>query len=363
MNIGYLRLDHGEWGNGSYNSQEVGLAKAFEKMGHNVTIFYCVFPHDEKAGVTVEISKNIKKSYLTSKKIGHHALLNMKQLDKYELDLLHIQGDNLLKVPDAVSYCKKRGIRYYCYVGRIDSEKTGKLHRLLADIMVQRNIFTYRHNPVFVKTPTVKQKLECYGIKNTIVAPVGLDLSIIPTVTGDKNEIRAKLELPNKKRIILCVSRLVDGKQPYDIFKLARLLDESYYFVFIGGWDKVAEDAFCNKIKKENLQNRFRYINKLPNSEMHEYFKSVDFLVNFNQHEIFGMAILEAMYQGLTVVARRAPGPEFIINNGESGYIVDTLEEMAQVIQNDVQIGEEARNRVIHYFNWDNAARILLGEK
>lgn len=362
MNIGYLRLDHGEWTQGSYNSQEIGLAKAFAKIGHHVTIFYCVYPHDDKLGTEVKVNDNIRKCYLPAKSFGHHALLEMKELDKYSIDLLHIQGDNLLRVPEAVKYCKKRGIKYYCYVGRIDSEKTGKLHRLLADIMVRRNIYTYRNNLVFVKTPAVKKQLESYGAKNVKLAPVGLDLSIIPKIRKSRQELRAELNLPAEKKIVLCVCGLRPGKQPYDIFKLARVLDNSYFFAFIGGWDQEAEDSFRNKINQEGLKDRFRYKNKIPNVEIHKYYKAADFFVNFNQHEIFGMAVLEAMYQGLTVIARRAPGPEFIIENGKSGYLADTIDEMADFITNGYKTEIVGRERVVKDFSWDATAKIMLGE-
>ena len=44
MNIGYIHLDYGEWTTGSYNIQEIGLAKALEQMGHQTTIVYWMYP-------------------------------------------------------------------------------------------------------------------------------------------------------------------------------------------------------------------------------------------------------------------------------------------------------------------------------
>lgn len=64
MNIGYIHLDYGEWTNGSYNSQEIGLAKALEQMGHQTTIVYWVSSKDERCNTKVNITPNIKKVYL-----------------------------------------------------------------------------------------------------------------------------------------------------------------------------------------------------------------------------------------------------------------------------------------------------------
>ena len=361
MKIGYLRLDHGEWTNGAYNLQEVGLARAFEELGHHVIIFYCVYPDDSRCGQTVELSKNIKKCYLAAKSFGHHALLNLKQLDAFDLDLLHIQGDNLLKVPAAVSYCKKRNLPCYCYVGRLDSEKSGKIHQLMANVMVKRNIKVYRKCLTFTKTPTVKKELDPKGnLENIIVAPVGLDTSIIPEITQDKEELREVLQLPLDATVITCVCGLREGKRPYDIFKLTKILDTNSYFVFIGGWDEDAENAFRDKIKEQKLECRFRYINLMANTEIHSFYVASDFLVNFNPNEIFGMAILEAMYQRLTVIARHAPGPDFIIENGKSGYLVDSVEEMATIISKAKPCGSQARQRIQECFQWSSTAKRIL---
>ena len=166
--------------------------------------------------------------------------------------------------------------------------------------------------------------------------------------------------MPIDKKIIVCVCRLVDGKQPYDVFKLAKLLNNQYFYVFIGGGDTDAVNKFRNAIESEGLFDRFRYINKIQNVEIHKYYKAADYVVNFNQHEIFGMALLEAMYQGTTVIARSAPGPEYLIEDGVSGYVKETLNEMASSILADHSVGNCARERVINSFNWVQTAQIIL---
>ena len=360
MNIGYLRLDHGEWTQGAYNSQEIGLAKAFAKLGHKVLIFYNIMPNDENVGKTVSVADGVDKTYLPAKNIVHHALLNPFVLDKYSIDLLHIQGDNLLGVAAVVMYAKLRKIPYYCYVGRIDSENTGKFHRLLAKIMVQPTLLAYRHSKVFAKTSDVKYELERKHVKNVTVAPVGLDQSIIPVIKSSKIELRDEKNLPQDKKIVLCVSRLVPGKQPYDIFKLATMLDKSFHFIFIGTRHTEDEELFRKTISQKSLQERFTYIPHISNQEIHKYYKLADAVVNFNQNEIFGMAILEAMYQEATVVAISAPGPRCIIEDKKSGYLANSVKEMANILKDFKNVGRAAKERVINEFSWDHTAKVFL---
>jgi len=92
------------------------------------------------------------------------------------------------------------------------------------------------------------------------------------------------------------------------------------------------EQSTFNAIKNYGIENRVKYIEAVPNKEIHQYYKACDFFVNFNEKEIFGMSILEAMYQGCIVVAKKAPGPCFIIEDKSSGYLITTNEEAKMAI-------------------------------
>lgn len=76
------------------------------------------------------------------------------------------------------------------------------------------------------------------------------------------------------------------------------------------------------------------------------------------------MSILEAMYQGCIVVARRAPGPEQIIENGVSGFLCSSDQEMDEMlaVPQPSDMGERARNRVMENFTWDATAERIRAE-
>lgn len=85
-----------------------------------------------------------------------------------------------------------------------------------------------------------------------------------------------------------------------------------------------------------------------------------DSFVNLNRQEIFGMAILEAMYYGCKVVAWDAPGPNLIIENGKSGWLVRDDEEVIEKIMDNADISKEAHMRVIDEFTWESSAKNIL---
>lgn len=359
MRIGYIHLDYGEWTNGTYNAQEIGLAQAFESLGHKVYIFYWLNKHDSKCFSEVNLTSNIKKIYLPYRfRIAHHAIVDLDLLRSYKLDILHLQTDNLLYVPEAIYYCIKKNIKYYCYIGTIKSSNPNPIIRKILDRITLRNIKALKRSCVFAKTPAMAKELIALGVKNTIVAPVGLDQTVIPKEEKSKNDLISDLKISQNKTYILCVCALRHDKHPFDIFKLAELLDEKFCIIYIGGNGPLREN-FINKLSEKESYNKIKYVGAIPNALIHSYYRIADYVVNFNPNEIFGMAILEAMYHNCNVIAIKAPGPECIIENNVSGFIVNSVEEMSKIIINRQKV-ENARQRVMTNFTWKKTASTIL---
>ena len=94
---------------------------------------------------------------------------------------------------------------------------------------------------------------------------------------------------------------------------------------------------------------------------MHAYYHACDAFVNLNDGEIFGMSLLEAMYAGCPPVARHAPGPDLIIEDGVSGFLCDTVAQMAAALENvSDAMGAAAQKRINEHFLWQNSAEIAL---
>ena len=142
--------------------------------------------------------------------------------------------------------------------------------------------------------------------------------------------------------------------------------DKSYKLLMVGSGElKTAIEA---KISQLNMFEHIQIIERIPNNEIWELYRFADAFVNLNQHEIFGMAILEAMYYGCKVVAWEAPGPNYVIENGKSGWLVKSNEEAVRTIIDlqETQILENANARVINHFTWNSSADkiyTILGEK
>ncbi len=119
------------------------------------------------------------------------------------------------------------------------------------------------------------------------------------------------------------------------------------------------------KIKEYSLENSISIIEKVENNQIHKYYKVSSAFINMNDKEIFGMSILEAMYQGCPVVAHNAPGPNDIISSGKSGIIVDNYDkekwlDAIKIATTNDEFRVNAKKRIINELNWDSIATKFL---
>ena len=149
---------------------------------------------------------------------------------------------------------------------------------------------------------------------------------MIQKSSENKETLRRFLKLPQKLKLLLFVGRLESYKRPFAALELLERLGSSYGLIVIG--EGSLGERFQEILLEKGLEKRVFYFSRIPNVQMYQYYAASDYFVNFNTHEIFGMSILEAMYQGCVVIARRAPGPEEIIEDGVSGFLCASDEEM-----------------------------------
>ena len=360
LKIAILELYYGQSGKlGFYNSQSLGLAKAFVKRGHEVFI---VRPEKGRKEMhRQELAEKITLLTLPAKTLGVHSFYNLNFLKDLKIDLVHLNADNQAFAPYVIKFCKRNHICLYNYVGTIHSDSDNKIKRLALEWFSKRNIQSFKKSITFVKTEAVYQELKRKDVSNVQIVPVGLDFEVIPEITENKMAIREKLKLPSDKKILLYVGRMSEYKKPLDAVEILHNMGEEYYLVAIG--DGELQKAFSEKVDRFNLGNQVKYIPSVPNLEIHDYYRAADCFLNFNPKEIFGMSILESLYQECPVVARHAPGPDMIIRNGETGYLCNTIEEMCDCIcKTNSFMGIIGKKRVKEKFSWSAASKTFLEE-
>lgn len=367
MKLGIVRLYVGESGKiGYYNIQEIGLAKALAKRGIKTDIFFLVNRNHANQIVIKDINDKVRVIYIPAIKLANHGVILPKFILNYDLDMVHLLSDNQIMVPSFIRFCNKNNIPMYNYVGTIMSDTNNKIKKFIMDRLTKRNIKYFNKSKTVVKTLNVQEQLKDKGINNTRLIPVGLDLDIVPKLKNGKMQFREELNIPLDKKILIFVGRLEDYKNPVKAILLMKALkdiDKNYLLIIIGQGS--LKDKIDNLIREYKLEDNIMLIERVENVKIHSYYKASDMFVNFNDREIFGMSILEAMYQGCKVIAIKAPGPNYIIDNNVDGLIMDdfNISNWIKCIEKNINnetISEKATDKIRKCFNWDSIVEQYL---
>lgn len=362
MKIGILVSMINNFGEkGFYNSQEIGLAKALVSLGDDVIVYKLL-----KIGAELpknETGESLSIQYSSVRAIGINGLVETEILDT-QLDGLVFFSDTQLSVPNVYKWCKKNAVVFLPYIGVTESHSPNALKAAIMNTLFTRNIKVFRKNTCFVKNADVGKRLNQMGVSRTVVAPVGIDLDLLKHnyVEYNHNELKQKYGYRKSDKVILFIGRLEEEKRPIDLIKYFSDIyvnDNTYRLLLVGKGVMYAQ--VVEKIEKEHLENVVQYIDKIPNEDVWELYCMCDCFVNLNRQEIFGMVLLEAMYYEAKVVAWHAPGPDYIIEDGKSGYLVNTGEEFVECVlrKNSKEVKREAHKRIVDSMTWKTTAALV----
>lgn len=377
MRLGIIRLYFGNSGKaGFYNLQELGLSKALSKRNIEVFIFFLVDKKVYKDIREEHVDKNITIVYYPAFKLLNHGIVNPKFISEYKLQLVHLLSDNQIGAVKVIKYCNKKDIPLYTCIGTLLSASNNKLKKFIMQVLNIRNIYHYKRIHNVVKNRYVYNQLKNKGISNSRIIPVGLDTDNIHEIKKSRQELRRELRLPIDKNIVIFVGRLEEYKRPLYSIELINELSkrsDKYHLVVIG--NGTMQHRVEDKIRKLKLEKNITLINKVPNIDIHKYYFTADVFVNFNDKEIFGMSILEAMYNGCPVLAIDAPGPKDIITSNEDGILqsdfnLDNWINAIEKISKNKTMGKKAHKKICEAFCWEKIAddyielyKELIGDK
>lgn len=177
-----------------------------------------------------------------------------------------------------------------------------------------------------VERSLLAQKI--FPARKVTVIPNGIDFGRFDADgdASDREEFRRRLKIAPESLLVGTVGELKRQKGHEDFLRAAAVIaraDESAHFIIAGadttrgGEHRVALERTVAEL---HLKNRVTFTGWVDDTA--PLLSALDVFVSASHTESFGLAIVEAMAAGLSVVATATEGAREIISNEETGVIV-----------------------------------------
>ncbi len=252
---------------------------------------------------------------------------------------------------------------------RPDESPTSPLRRLTETEVIAAS------DCVIASTPyEFDDLLEHYGAQpeRLCTSPPGIDHTTF--TPGDRSEARSWLGLPDRIPLVLFVGRVQPLKGPDVAVRTLALLegDPAPHLIVVGGPSGAQGDEEMGRIRHLvatlGVADRVHFVPAQPHRALPRFYQAADVLVVPSRSESFGLVAAEAQACGLPVVASAVGGLPFVVEDEESGLLVDGHDPQPWAaavgrILGDTdlarRLGDEGMRRA-ERFSWEATADRLL---
>jgi D-inositol-3-phosphate glycosyltransferase len=160
------------------------------------------------------------------------------------------------------------------------------------------------------------------------IVPPGVDVARFAPVPRER--ARAAVGLGKNQRMMLFVGRLEPLKAVDTIVKAASLIlmadpavFEGVRFTIVGGDAHNPERRKLAALAESlGVSHLIDFVGSKDHTQLPCYYSAAEALLMPSDYESFGMAALEAMASGTPVIASGVGGLQYLIRDGETGYLV-----------------------------------------
>ena len=199
----------------------------------------------------------------------------------------------------------------------------------------------------------------------------GMDTAAFVNARRDM-ELRKKLGIPEKARVIATVARLFPMKGYEEMLPAAeRLVKEFPDLHFLPVGDGPMYDELQKEIAARQMSDRFHFAGLVPPHKVCDYIAQADLLWHLSLHEGLPRAVVQALAVGIPAIGYKLDGTPEVVLNGETGYVtaprdVDAVVKYSHELLSDSSLrqkmGENGRALVVERFAWKRMADILEEE-
>lgn len=271
-----------------------------------------------------------------------------------------------------------------CLVGRMAGRKVVATYHGALDVSRARAALKMRVVRRFASatvavSQSLAQSLRSAGFPSERVFCIHNGVDTERFAVAPSGRLRAELGCANGTRLIGMVANLRRDKG-YEFFvRSARLVadrEPQCHFVAVGEGDQESRDLLEALVRELGLAGRFSFAGFRP--DIPDVLADLDVFVLSSTSEGFSLATVEAMAAGRPVVVTRSGGPQEIVEDGRSGFLVPPADpetmaaRVCDLLANPLlakELGDNARRSVEQRFSlarmlaeYENLYQRLLGD-
>lgn len=320
------------------------LKDELEQLGHSVTIFTTTDPDAPSNEEGIVRIASIPFLFFTDRRVAIGGMRKAYQIAKEEkYDLVHTHtefGMGLigkyvayrLKVPTVHTY----HTMYEKYLHYIANGRVVKP----THVKWLSHYFCNHTSGVVSPGDQMTAILESYGIGSEIrTIPTGV--TIPPKNDAIREKLRQQLDISTDEVVLLSLSRVAKEKSIDELIKaMPTVLNTHGYTRLVIAGDGPAKTELEQLTKQLNLEECVTFVGEIPHDKVSDYYQMADLYINASQTETQGLTFLEALANGLPVIAKKNDYLSGIIRHKALGILYNDISELGETI-----------NRYIVYLN------------
>ena len=200
----------------------------------------------------------------------------------------------------------------------------------------------------------------------------GLPLPLARKRSAARAEVTNRLSVDAGAKLVAVVGALQPRKDHLTFLDAAKKVTQSIedaVFLIIGSGFEIYTNLLQQRIRDLRLDSRARLLGWWQ-GDIHDLLAAIDVLVISSEQESFGLTAIEALAMETPVVATRCGGPEEIIEDGITGFLVPVKDSRAMadaIVKLLLEpklasgLGISGRKRVIERFGVDRYVQGIQG--
>ncbi|WP_289068317.1 glycosyltransferase family 4 protein [uncultured Bifidobacterium sp.] len=350
-NILYVRGSFAPINFKKYNVQEIGLGKAFCRLGYNFDFVYLTDKNADEWHYVISGNRlriiPIKGTRVFRTRLNCK-ILDPKFLQKYDMVISAEYGQIMTYLLSTI--CKNLVLYSGPYYNLFKIAPFSYLYDFLFTKTINTNC-----KAKFVKSPLAKKFLEEKGYTDIQSIGVGLDTEIFDNSTPATIETQRIMQYMKEHPCLLYVGSFSKRKNftfLLKVYEQALLKWPTLHFVMIGEGDYRYVKRSMKQISDEARRGILQ-IKSIENAQLKYIYPLSKAFILPSKKEIFGMVLLEAMYLGAPVIASYNGGSSTLIKGQDTGITIDNFNIQAWVnaVEHILNNPDETKRMVFNAHN------------